>query len=76
MREGLRYVRGLPELLVPFTMLAVIGSLSYNFSVTFPGQFPDQALPFQVKDVDGDGDFALASLTVGIDGNHDGLINV
>ena len=35
-REGLRYVRGLPELWVPFVMLAVIGSLSYNFSVTFP----------------------------------------
>jgi MFS family permease len=32
----MRYVRHMPELWVPFAMLAVIGSLSYNFSVTFP----------------------------------------
>src|SRR3954463_6710330 len=35
-REGIRYVRQLPDLYLPFVMLAVIGSLSYNFSVTFP----------------------------------------
>jgi MFS family permease len=35
-REGLRYVRNMPELWVPFVMLAVVGTLSYNFSVVFP----------------------------------------
>src|SRR5438270_6736766 len=35
-REGLRYVRSLPELWIPFVMLAVVGTLSYNFSVVFP----------------------------------------
>jgi MFS family permease len=35
-REGLRYVRSVPELWIPFVMLAVVGTLSYNFSVVFP----------------------------------------
>ncbi len=35
-RAGLRYVRSLPELWLPFVMLAVVGTLSYNFSVVFP----------------------------------------
>jgi MFS family permease len=35
-REGLRYVRNMPDLWVPFVMLAVVGTLSYNFSVVFP----------------------------------------
>jgi MFS family permease len=35
-REGLRYVISQPSLLVSFIMLAVIGTLSYNFSVTLP----------------------------------------
>jgi MFS family permease len=35
-RDGLRYVREMPELRISFAMLAVIGVLSYNFSVTFP----------------------------------------
>jgi MFS family permease len=35
-REGLRYVRSLPELWIPFVMLAVVGTLSYNFTVVFP----------------------------------------
>ncbi|MBV9410801.1 MAG: MFS transporter [Acidimicrobiia bacterium] len=35
-REGMRYVRGLPELWIPFVMLAVVGTLSYNFTVVFP----------------------------------------
>jgi MFS family permease len=35
-REGLRYVRSLPELWLPFVMLAVVGTLSYNFTVVFP----------------------------------------
>jgi|SRR5581483_609326 len=35
-REGLRYVRGLPELWIPFVMLGVVGTLSYNFTVVFP----------------------------------------
>jgi MFS family permease len=35
-RAGIRYVREVPELWISFTMLAVIGTLSYNFSVVFP----------------------------------------
>jgi MFS family permease len=35
-REGIRYVRSLPELWLPFVMLAVVGTLSYNFTVVFP----------------------------------------
>jgi MFS family permease len=35
-RAGLRYVRSLPELWLPFVMLAVVGTLSYNFTVVFP----------------------------------------
>lgn len=35
-REGIRYVRNVPELWISFVMLAVIGTLSYNFTVVFP----------------------------------------
>ncbi len=35
-RDGLRYVRQVPELRISFVMLAIVGVLSYNFSVTFP----------------------------------------
>lgn len=35
-RDGLRYVLQVPELRISFVMLAVIGILTYNFSVTFP----------------------------------------
>lgn len=35
-RAGLRYVRSVPELWLPFVMLAVVGTLSYNFTVVFP----------------------------------------
>jgi MFS family permease len=35
-RAGLRYVRSMPELWIPFVMLAVVGTLSYNFTVVFP----------------------------------------
>ncbi len=35
-REGMRYVRSVPELWLPFVMLAIIGTLSYNFTVVFP----------------------------------------
>ena len=35
-RAGLRYVRSEPELFVPLAMLAVIGTLSYNFQTVFP----------------------------------------
>src|SRR5947209_1721124 len=35
-RAGLRYVRSVPDLWLPFVMLAVVGTLSYNFSVVFP----------------------------------------
>ena len=35
-REGLRYVKSMPVLWISFAMLAAIGTLSYNFSVTLP----------------------------------------
>jgi MFS family permease len=35
-REGLRYVRGIPELWVPLAMMGVVGTLSYNFQTVFP----------------------------------------
>lgn len=35
-REGLRYIATMPVLWISFVMLALIGSLAYNFSVTFP----------------------------------------
>jgi MFS family permease len=34
-RAGLRYARSVPELWVPLVMMAVIGTLSYNFQVVF-----------------------------------------
>ena len=35
-REGLRYVASTPDQLVPLAMMAVIGTLAFNFSVTTP----------------------------------------
>ncbi len=35
-REGIRYVRATPILRVSFLMLLIVGTLSYNFTVTFP----------------------------------------
>jgi MFS family permease len=35
-REGFRYVLRRPILWIPFAMLAIIGSLAYNFTVTLP----------------------------------------
>jgi len=35
-RAGLRYVLGTPPLWIGFLMLAIVGTLSYNFTVTLP----------------------------------------
>ena len=35
-REGLRYARSVPDLWVPLLMMAVVGTLAYNFQVVFP----------------------------------------
>jgi MFS family permease len=35
-RAGMRYVRSVPELFVPMAMMALIGTLSYNFQTVFP----------------------------------------
>jgi MFS family permease len=35
-REGLRYIRSERKLLVPLVMMAIIGTLAFNFSVTIP----------------------------------------
>ena len=44
-REGLRYVRSVPELFVPLVMMGVVGTLSYNFQTVFP--------LFVTRDLDG-----------------------
>ena len=36
LREGLRYVRRAPELAMPLLLMAIIGTLTYEFSVTLP----------------------------------------
>ena len=36
LREGLRYVRRTPELLVPLLMMALVGTLTYEFQVVLP----------------------------------------
>jgi MFS family permease len=36
LREGLRYVRATPELLIPLLMMGVVGTLTYEFQVTLP----------------------------------------
>jgi len=46
-REGLRYARGVRELWVPLVMMAVVGTLSYNFQTVFP--------IFATQDLHGDG---------------------
>jgi len=47
LREGLRYVRGNPRLAIPLLMMAIVGCLTYEFSVTLPvlakQAFGDQA---------------------------------
>jgi MFS family permease len=35
-REGLRYVRRTPRLVIPLVMMAIIGTFSYEFSVALP----------------------------------------
>ncbi len=46
-REGLRYAHGVRELWVPLVMMAVVGTLSYNFQTVFP--------LFATRDLHGDG---------------------
>ena len=36
LREGLRYARGTPEIIVPLAMMALIGTLAYEFQVSLP----------------------------------------
>ena len=35
-RQGLRYVRSTPELLIPLLLIAVVGTLAWEFQVTLP----------------------------------------
>jgi MFS family permease len=35
-RAGLRYVRGAPELWIPLGLMAIVGTLGYNFQVVLP----------------------------------------
>ena len=36
MRDGLRYARSVPDLWVPLVMMAIVGTLAYNFQIVFP----------------------------------------
>ena len=36
LREGLRYVRRTPELALPLVLMAIVGTLTYEFSVSLP----------------------------------------
>lgn len=44
-REGLRYIRRMPELLVPLVMMGVVGTLAFNFNTVMP--------LFVTRDLDG-----------------------
>jgi MFS family permease len=58
-REGLRYVRREPVLFVPMAMMAVVGTLSYNFPTVFP--------LFTIRDLSGtDSTFTLLFSVVSI----------
>ena len=35
-REGLRYVRTMPELFVPLVMMAIVGTFAFNFQTVMP----------------------------------------
>ena len=35
-REGLRYVRTMPELMVPLVMMAIVGTFAFNFQTVIP----------------------------------------
>src|SRR5215217_4532941 len=35
-REGLRYVRTVPELWIPLVMMTLVGTLAFNFQVVIP----------------------------------------
>jgi MFS family permease len=35
-REGLRYIRNVPDLWVPMVMMTIVGTLTFNFSVVLP----------------------------------------
>ena len=36
MRDGLRYVRTMPELWVPLVMMAIVGTFAFNFQTVMP----------------------------------------
>ena len=58
-RAGLRYARRTPVLFVPLVMMAVVGTLSYNFQTIFP--------LFTVRDLHGTGTtFTLLFSTVSV----------
>lgn len=51
-REGLKYIRRVPELSVSLLMMAIVGTLAFNFAVVLP--------LFVTRAIDGsDGDFTL-----------------
>lgn len=66
-REGLRYVGRVPELLVPLMMLALIGTLAYEFSVVLP-VLADTTLG------GGAGTYALLTSAMGIGAVLGGLV--
>jgi MFS family permease len=58
-REGLRYARSVPDLWVPLVMMAIVGTLAFNFQVVFP--------LFVVRDLGGtEGTFTLLFSVVSV----------
>jgi MFS family permease len=67
-RQGLRYVRSTPELIIPLLMIAVIGTLAWEFPVT---------LPLMARNVfhGGAGTYGLMASVMGIGAVAGGLIS-
>jgi MFS family permease len=68
-REGLSYVRSTPELIVPLVMIAVIGTLAWEFPVT---------LPLMARDIfhGGPGAYGVMGSVMGIGAVAGGLVAV
>jgi MFS family permease len=68
LREGLRYVRHTPNLLVPLLMMALVGTLTYEFQVVLPALVTDT--------FNGDArDYGLITAAMGVGAVVGGLVS-
>jgi MFS family permease len=67
LRQGLRYVRGTPGLLVPLLMMALVGTLAYEFQVALP-------LLAQVSLHGGAGTYGFLTAAMGVGAVAGGLV--